>query len=110
MCNHFFATLVVLLLAAPLCADQNVSSEDVEVMVERYVLSMGKIAKKLLSDSGMAQSDVNRIAAELSAAIRACTLKGFAEESTGPVDVEESNDKMESCVQAAFENAGIRFP
>ena len=110
MRNHFLPTLVALLLAAPICADQNASSEDVEVMVERYVLSMGKIAKKLLSDSGMAQSDINRIAAEVSAKIRACVLEAISEESAGPVDVEESNRKTDSCVHTAFENAGIRFP
>jgi len=61
MRKNFFITLVVMLIAAPICADQDVSSKDIEVMVERYVLGMGNVAKKLLSDSGMAQSDVNRI-------------------------------------------------
>ena len=75
MFKHFFVTLVVLLFADPICADQELSAEDVEVMVERYVLGMGKIAKKLLSDSGMAQSDIDRIAADLSAKIRECTLQ-----------------------------------
>jgi hypothetical protein len=110
MFKHFFVTLVVLLIAGPASADQEVSAEDVEVMVERYVLGMEKIAKKLLFDSGMAQSDIERIAADLSAKIRECTFDAIGEESAGPVEVELSNDKMESCVHAAFENAGIRFP
>jgi hypothetical protein len=110
MFKHFFVTLVVLHFAGQICADQEVSAEDVEVMVERYVLGMGKIAKKLLSDSGMAQSDVDRISTDLSAKIRECALDAIGEESAGPVDVELSNDKMESCVHTAFENAGIRFP
>ena len=110
MFKHFFVTMVVLLFANPICTAQEVSAEDIEVMVERSVLGMEKIAKKLLSDSGMAQSDIDRVAADLSAKIRECFLDAIEEESAGPVDVELSNDKMESCVHTAFENAGIRFP
>ena len=102
--------LVALVCAGPVCADKEVSAEDVEVMVERYVLGMENIAKTLLSDSGMAQTDVDRVAADLSTKIGECTLSAIAEESEGPVDVGLSNDKMETCVHTAFENAGISFP
>ena len=110
MCNRLFTLLVVLFLTGTSNADQNLDSENVEVMVERYVSGMGKIAKKMLADSGMAHSDIDRIAVELSASITVCVEEAFAEEASGPVDVEASNDKMESCVHAAFENAGIRYP
>ena len=110
MCKHFIATLVGLFLAVHVLADEKVSPEEIEVMVERYVLGMGKAAKKLLQDSGMASSDIDRIAAELSAAIRSCTYTSIAEDAAGPVDVEASNAKVELRVREAFENAGIRSP
>jgi len=71
---------------------------------------MEKIAKKMLYDSGLAQSDVNTIAADVSAKTRECLLNAISEESTESVDVQLSNDKLESCFQTAFENAGLRYP
>ena len=137
MCNRLFTLLIVLFLAVPISADENERSENIEaLMVERYAVSMGKIARNKLAESGMAQSDVERIAAELSATVEACVVEAIEQQSAGrrpdseqlgavaendvakiadrdsskAQDVEASEDKMELCVQTAFENAGIKFP
>ena len=109
---RLFSFLICILLPGQVVADETKSLEDAQaLMIERYVVGMGNVAEKKLSEVGLSRSDVEKIAAELSNTIRACITNTVEQQADAtPSEVEAAEDKVELCVKVAFENAGIRFP
>ena len=89
-------------------AESSLKPDDVEAVVHRYVFGMEKIARRALTETGLGQSEIDRIAADFSARLRECIAKSFSEESE--TSTNESNKADEACVNEAFENAGIASP
>ena len=137
MRNTSIVLTATILLFALAGASEQESAEDLKViLLVKIAASFGEIANEKLSESGVAQSDIDRISYDLSKTVAECMVESLIQQASEQgldaeqllvaaysavdsdsregisdvLDEKELELKMEVCVLLAFENAGVRYP